>query len=200
MSGHPAYYTTHKAAKLLGVSLPTVVNWIKKGLLNAYKTPGGHRRIAAGDLRLFLQEQGFPLPEELQSGEAGPRAQEGRGGVLVFSRERDLADLIVEWLGFRLDIQATVVRSMFETGVHVGRSLPSVIVLDATSTGVDGRSLIQNLESAGLKRVPSVVVIAGPGSSTSAHQGALETLNQPLDIERLIKAVQTACERTSARH
>ena len=42
----PVYYTTYQVAKFLGVSLPTVVNWVNNGLLAAHRTPGGHRRIA----------------------------------------------------------------------------------------------------------------------------------------------------------
>ena len=56
---------------LLGVSLPTVVNWIKGRRLKAHRTPGGHRRIAHEDLAAFMLRHGIPLPAEL-SGAARP--------------------------------------------------------------------------------------------------------------------------------
>ena len=59
------YYTTFEAAQLLGVSLPTVVNWIKARRIKAHRTPGGHRRIAREDLAGFMLRQGIPLPPEL---------------------------------------------------------------------------------------------------------------------------------------
>src|SRR5512133_1918619 len=59
------FYTTHEAARLLGVSLPTVVNWIKARRLKAHRTPGGHRRIAREDLAAFMVRHGVPVPVEL---------------------------------------------------------------------------------------------------------------------------------------
>ncbi len=79
------FYTTYEAAHLLGVSLPTVVNWIKARRLRAHRTPGGHRRIAREDLAAFMLRHGMPLPAELDGavearrkalvlGEPGPAA------------------------------------------------------------------------------------------------------------------------------
>src|SRR5215212_9515752 len=59
------FYTTHEAARILGVSLPTVVNWIKARRLKAHRTPGGHRRIARSEIAEFMLRQGMPLPAEL---------------------------------------------------------------------------------------------------------------------------------------
>src|SRR5512145_21311 len=59
------FYTTFEAARLLGVTLPTVVNWIKARRLKAHRTPGGHRRIAREDLAAFMVRHGMPMPVEL---------------------------------------------------------------------------------------------------------------------------------------
>src|SRR5512146_1875037 len=59
------FYTTFEAARLLGVSLPTVVNWIKARRLKAHRTPGGHRRIGREDLAAFIVRHGMPMPDEL---------------------------------------------------------------------------------------------------------------------------------------
>src|SRR5512137_2401647 len=59
------FYTTYEAAHLLGVSLPTVVNWVKARRLKAHRTPGGHRRIAREELAGFMQRHGIPLPADL---------------------------------------------------------------------------------------------------------------------------------------
>src|SRR5512140_2309192 len=59
------FYTTFDAARLLDVTLPTVVNWIKARRLKAHRTPGGHRRIAREELAGFFVRHGMPLPREL---------------------------------------------------------------------------------------------------------------------------------------
>lgn len=42
--------TTREAADLLGVSTSTVQKWIEIGVLSAWKTPGGHRRVRRADV------------------------------------------------------------------------------------------------------------------------------------------------------
>ena len=59
------FYTTFEASRLLGVSLPTIVNWIKARRLKAHRTPGGHRRIGREDLAAFIVRHGMPMPPEL---------------------------------------------------------------------------------------------------------------------------------------
>lgn len=57
--------TTHQAAKLLQVDPGSVIHWIDKGKVRAYRTPGGHRRLRAADLREFLRASGMFVPEPL---------------------------------------------------------------------------------------------------------------------------------------
>lgn len=55
--------TTFEVAKLLNLSPYTIRYWIEKGLLNAFRTPGGHRRVKLSDLMEFLKENKMPLPK-----------------------------------------------------------------------------------------------------------------------------------------
>jgi len=53
-------YSTGKAAKLLGVSFPTVKRWIYAGKIKAIKTPAKHYRIPESEIRRLL---GKPTPK-----------------------------------------------------------------------------------------------------------------------------------------
>jgi molybdopterin-binding protein len=46
--------TPREAARLLGISYPTIKQWILSGKLKTKKTPGGHHRVAESALRPFL--------------------------------------------------------------------------------------------------------------------------------------------------
>src|SRR5512145_3304763 len=61
-------YTTHDIARLLQVDPSTVSKWIDRGILLAFRTPGGHRRVRSTDLRTFLIAHQMPVPDELGSG------------------------------------------------------------------------------------------------------------------------------------
>jgi len=48
-----------EVARLFGVSVSTVTRWARTGLLKAVRTPGGHYRFRADDMRRAIH-QGSP--------------------------------------------------------------------------------------------------------------------------------------------
>jgi excisionase family DNA binding protein len=58
-------FTTHDAAKMMHVDPSSVSKWIDRGILTAYRTPGGHRRIRRTDMVTFLKTHDMPIPTEL---------------------------------------------------------------------------------------------------------------------------------------
>lgn len=117
-----AFYTTFEAARLLSVSLPTVVNWIKARRLRAHRTPGGHRRIAREDLAAFIVRHGMPVPPEL----AG--AAPSRRKVLVVAIAGPAREGLVRQLseaGYAVE-QAS---GGFAAGAAAARFLPDVLVV-----------------------------------------------------------------------
>ena len=47
----PEFLSRGEVARLFGVSLSTVTRWARTGLLQAVRTPGGHYRYRAKDMR-----------------------------------------------------------------------------------------------------------------------------------------------------
>ncbi|MFT3914611.1 MAG: helix-turn-helix domain-containing protein [Anaeromyxobacteraceae bacterium] len=132
------YYTTFEAAQVLGVSLPTVVNWIKARRIKAHRTPGGHRRIAREDLAGFMLRQGIPLPAELS--DAVPARRKvlviAEGGPAREGTTRQLAQA-----GFAVE----QVSPGFAAGAAAARFGPEAIVLHAGSQ--DGGDTLRGLKS-----------------------------------------------------
>ena len=54
MSGMSTLLTPREAARLIGVSYPTIKQWILTGKLKTSLTPGGHHRVAEDTLKPFL--------------------------------------------------------------------------------------------------------------------------------------------------
>jgi len=48
-------YTPNEVAKLFGVTVPTVIGWARKGVLDFIRTPGGYRRYHAGQVNALLR-------------------------------------------------------------------------------------------------------------------------------------------------
>ncbi|HET8540565.1 MAG TPA: helix-turn-helix domain-containing protein [Anaeromyxobacter sp.] len=145
------FYTTFEAARLLGVSLPTVVNWIKARRLKAHRTPGGHRRISEEDLAAFMLRHGMPVPPELSGA-----APERRKALVVGTPgpAREGAVRLLSASGYATD-QAS---PGFAAGAAAARFRPDVLVLQ--SEAPDGG---EELRSVRLDRELSAIPVVGVG-------------------------------------
>ena len=167
------FYTTYEAAHVLGVSLPTVVNWIKARRLRAHRTPGGHRRIAREELGAFMLRHGMPLPPELGDsveprrkalilGAPGP-AREGTG--------RQLAEA-----GYAVE-QAPL---GFLGGVAAARFRPDVVILLAAAP--DGGETLQGLRADDeLAGVPVIAIGQPDWTARLEASGCAGTVGRVLD-------------------
>ncbi len=145
------FYTTFEAARLIGVSLPTVVNWIKARRLKAHRTPGGHRRISEEELAAFMLRHGMPLPPELSGA-----APERRKALVIGAPgpAREGAVRLLAGSGYAAD-QAS---PGFAAGAAAARFEPDVLVLQAEEE--DGGELLRALR---LDRELSAVPVVGVG-------------------------------------
>ena len=59
--GHPEYFTTGNVARHCGVSKVTVLRWIEKGDLIAFRLPGGQNRIHRDEFYTFATKYSIPI-------------------------------------------------------------------------------------------------------------------------------------------
>ena len=135
----PVYYTTFQVAKFLGVSLPTVVNWVNSGKLDAHRTPGGHRRIARNDIIAFARNHEYPLAGELAE------SVTGRHKVLVVDDEEDFAEMVRDYLSLKGGFEVEVANAGFQAGLTVARFKPDAILMDIMMPDMDGFEVLRTL-------------------------------------------------------
>jgi excisionase family DNA binding protein len=186
-----SFYTTFEAARLLGVSLPTVVNWIKGRRLKAHRTPGGHRRIAREDLAGFMLRHGMPVPGELSG------ATPGRRKALVIANPGPAREGSVRQLsaaGYAVE-QAS---PGFAAGAAAARFQPDVLVVYADAPD-GGESLGAARRDRELAQVP-VVALAPPGWKEELEAaGCVAALSGMLGDGALVEAVDGALRSAAPR-
>jgi molybdopterin-binding protein len=64
MANQKQMLTPREASRLIGISYPTIKNWILSGRLKTFKTPGGHHRVAFGSLKSFLDRDALKSDTE----------------------------------------------------------------------------------------------------------------------------------------
>jgi excisionase family DNA binding protein len=181
-SAMQGFYTTHEAARLLGVSLPTVVNWITARRLKAHRTPGGHRRISREDLAGFMVQHGVPLPEELS--DAAP----ARRKALVVGEPGPAREGVARQLaagGFAID-QAS---PGFAAGASLARFVPDLVILGAS--GPDGGESLSGLRAdRELGSVPVLGIGRPEWVVTLSAAGCTEVLVPPLADGTLVETAK----------
>jgi len=60
------FFTTRDMSQWCEVTIKTVVNWSKLGMLDVIRTPGGQVRITREEAVRFLTRFKYPLPDVLQ--------------------------------------------------------------------------------------------------------------------------------------
>lgn len=160
------------------VNPTTVQNWIKERKLQAYQTPGGHRRVSRDDLIAFLEKFGMPIPREL-AGNAP--------FVLIVDDETDVLDMLEELLKTSApDLEIQKAQSGIEALLMIGERKPDLLILDLKMPGMNGYEVCSKLKSKpGTKNI-RVVAISGdlnPDVRTRVTEvGADLFFTKPIDV------------------
>jgi molybdopterin-binding protein len=88
--------TPREAARLLGISYPTIKQWILTGKLKTAKTPGGHHRIAESVLKPFLvKDTAKPAAESRERYRRVSGRNQIAGKVVSIRVEGLLAEVVI---------------------------------------------------------------------------------------------------------
>ncbi len=189
------FLTTVEVASACGVSARTVGNWIRAGSIPAHRTVGGHARIAADDLRRFLDDRHIPVPPSLAGpapARAGPEARQ-RPLVLVIDDDEPLLDVMGELLAAGgWDVETA--RHGFLGGYLVGLRRPDAIVLDIMMPGLDGFEALALLrrrpEAKGIP-VVACTSLVGPEIEAKLRDAGFDSyVRKPVDFTALLQTLE----------
>lgn len=195
VSEGPVTYTTFQVARFLGVTPPTVVNWVSGGLLVAYRTPGGHRRIRREDLVEFARARAFPVVPELADAPALDNAVISRR-VLVVDDEPDFCDLVRTYLLGRGGWEVEIALSGFAAGLTIARFKPDVVLMDILMPDMDGFEVLKMMRGdAEMRDVPVVACTAwrDPNVEQRVKREAFrDCVQKPVKLDHLAAVLEAA--------
>jgi excisionase family DNA binding protein len=157
--------STREAADRLGVSLRTVQLWSEAGLLRAWKTPGGHRRILTTSINELLQRR---------TAVTARRPSGGSYQVLIVEDEPDFRQLFELHLrSWELPIQLQSVPSGFDALLQIGASRPDLLITDLRMPGIDGFEMLRALRTSGAISELEIIVVTALTEHTISERGGL---------------------------
>lgn len=184
-----SFCTTREAAVLLGVSVGTVQLWVESGLLQAWKTSGGHRRVLRESIDGLLHK-GVDMSPPVSTDPA-PAATSRPLNVLVVEDDDNLLRLYKA----RLSLWPTKpVVSLADNGVTgllmMGRSNPDLLITDLDMPGLDGFNMLRVLHQTPEMRHATIVVVTGLDPAEIERRGGVppgvEVLPKPVPFDRLL--------------
>ena len=181
-----SFCTTREAAEMLGVSLRTAQLWSESGLLEAWKTSGGHRRISRQSVDRLLSGN----PTRFASARApAPVAEEAdatpRFKVLVVEDDpvlRRLYELNLRQWPMKPDVQTA--GDGYEALVLLGLRRPDMLIADLHMPGLDGFRMLRTIHGSPELAGMTTVVVSGLDAAEIAARGSV-----PPDIPILPKPV-----------
>ena len=171
---------TKEAAERLGVSVRTVQLWVENGTLEAWKTPGGHRRILLSSVEQALLAR--TIPRVL--------APADRLRVLIVEDEqamqsyyRALFDVLCP------EADLTMATDGFEGLVELGKVAPHLMLVDVDMPGMDGITMLRRIVGGDIGGDMTIAVVTGLDEDQLAARGSvpagIPVYPKPLSVDRL---------------
>lgn len=168
--------TTREASVLLGVSLRTVQLWVEAGVLNAWKTQGGHRRISTESVEKVLAERDniSNLKWNKRQNQSGSQHKANVLNVLIAEDNEVYRDLL-EFYFNNLDVAVnlTFVSDGFECLISLGKLQPDIIITDLNMPKISGFDLIRHLASCETYDNVEIIALTGLTQADVDEKGGL---------------------------
>ena len=194
--------TTREAGETLGVAVRTVQLWVEAGILPAWRTAGGHRRIARSAVERLLAER----QQDLTSVDEATQSTLPPIKLLLVEDDsfvlRLFSSIVATW---RFPVELTTAVNGFEGLMRIGESRPDIVVTDLLLPGMDGFEMIRALKQpdSGFGSF-KLLVVSALSSEEIAERGGLpedvvcfhkpvnyvklEALIHKYHVERIVKA------------
>jgi len=184
--------TTSEAARLLDVSPTTVQVMVERGDLQAWKTRGGHRRIARASIDA--------LREARAAGGAARGVRAGMVTVLIVEdrdpMRRRIAAAIAGWAE---PVRALWAGDAFDALVLIERYRPDVLVSGLRAAPMDGFEFLRRLRAVPEYRTMAIVVSSALGDEDLEARGGLPAgtvrYAEPLPLDTLRGFVEACALR-----
>jgi excisionase family DNA binding protein len=185
------FCSTKQAATLLGVSHRTVQLWVESGVLQAWKTAGGHRRITLASVNRLVDQRS----QAIQRPPAQAQVARLRKLLLVDDDPTALRLYETELKRWDLPLQVLKAGNGFEALIRIGEARPDLLISDLSMPGVDGLRMIRTLRADPAYGNMAIIVISGLERETVRAMGLPEdipVLSRPVPFAELRKAVELA--------
>ena len=175
--------STKDAAQCLGVCVRTVQLWVENGCLDAWKTPGGHRRIYRQSVDNML---------------AARNAREGCAEffeiLICEDTSQSSAALEVQLASLGQEVRLRTVHNGFEALIQIGERCPNLLVIDLTISNTNVLQMLDALQNTAFMQTMQIIVVTDLTDEALENAGGLHPgvtkFNKPVPYVQMLRLVR----------
>ena len=152
-----AQFSSFQIAKMLGVSRQAVNQWIDKGFIASYRTPGGHRRVML-------------LPEELEGYAVAPSSLAAMAEVAIVDEDRGRAAAVEQaLLKLAPKTRLRAFDNLVDGLLAIGARPPQLLLIDLDVAHACGAEAVRRLKANPATRAVRIVAIDADAAQQALH-------------------------------
>lgn len=188
--------TSSEVGDLLQVNASSVKKWVDDGLLVAFRTPGGHRRIRIPDLVAFMDAHDMPIPRDLH--------EAARRRLLIVDDDALLLKALTRAFKRHASlVEVATCGNGIDALVRVGSFRPHLVLLDIFMPGIDGIEVCRRLKKTHDTRGIDVVAVSADATDAlgrkAVEAGAVRCMSKPIDVQAVMAVLFPNENRLAAR-
>lgn len=201
---HNKTLTTREASIMLGVSLRTVQLWVEAGVLAAWKTQGGHRRIALKSLEKVLAEREAVLNLKHSARQNIMHLLPANSTLKVLIAEDN--QVYREWLEFyfknlNMPVNISIVSNGFECLISLGKLQPDIMIADLNMSRINCFDMIRYLTADSCHDAIEIIALTDLTQEDIDKKGGLpqrvKLFFKPFSFKQLERIVDDLIKRKS---
>ncbi len=201
------FCTTREAAQILGVSLRTVQLWAESGIVEAWKTSGGHRRVLRQSIDQLLDKPPYPAAaidnQPVLADRSPDNTKTEPFKILVVEDDQTLLRLYQVKMGrWHMKPQVILASDGYEALILLGQVKPDLLIADLQMPGMDGFRMLQTIRSIPELENLTIVVVTGLDREEVDRRGGvpegISVLAKPVPFDSLREIAESAAAASHA--
>lgn len=186
--------TTQRAAEILGISVTSVQQLVEAGVIEAWKTKGGHRRIPLAAVQAY---KGGATGQETRAVRMRP-AEGTPVSILVIEDiplQRALYDKQISSWALQADLRFC--ENGYQALIEIARHKPDILLADIVMEGMDGYEVIRTIMADPQLADMHIAMLSSLSTEDLAERGGVPPgvvfFSKPVNYDELRGYLRACC-------